>query len=82
MDETNTINNIDYAKLNEELETIQQTITTLTYILYYMAGATTVLIGGTIAKLSYTFCYKKRNVIHLTDESVRLINSMKSQIPL
>ena len=69
------MNNVDFSSLQNDMDEINQSIKVLTYILYYLAGATSVIVGGVLLKLSKSYCFKKRNkVVELSEESISLLS--------
>ena len=78
MSETDIINmnNVDFSSLQKDMEKINDALTVLTYTLYYLAGATTVIVGGVLFKLSTVYCIKKKNkVVELSEESISLLSN-------
>tara|TARA_Y100000816_G_C25937239_1_gene488799 strand:+ start:391 stop:699 length:309 start_codon:yes stop_codon:yes gene_type:complete len=79
MSETDLINmnNVDFSSLQNDMNKINETLTALTYILYYLAGATTVIVGGVLFKLSTVYCIKKNKnkVVELSEESISLLSN-------
>ena len=69
------MNNADFSSLQNDMDEINESIKVLTYTLYYLAGATSVIVGGVLLKLSKSYCLKKRNkVVELSEESVSLLS--------
>ena len=69
------MNNVDLSSLQNDMDEINESIKVLTYTLYYLAGATSVIVGGVLLKLSKSYCLKKRNkVVELSEESVSLLS--------
>ena len=81
MSETDiNLNNIDFSSLQEDMDKINQTITLITYTLYYLAGATTVIVGGVFVKLSKVYCIKKKNkVVELSEKSISSLSHQLDQ---
>ena len=78
MSETDIINmnNVDFSSLQKDMDKINDALTVLTYTLYYLAGATTVIVGGVLFKLSTVYCIKKKNkVVELSEESISLLSN-------
>ena len=70
------MNNADFSSLQNDMDEINESIKVLTYTLYYLAGATSVIVGGVLLKLSKSYCLKKRNkVVELSEESVSLLSN-------
>ena len=69
------MNNIDFSSLQNDMDEINESIKVLTYTLYYLAGATSVIVGGVLLQLSKSYCLQKRNkVVELSEESVSLLS--------
>ena len=69
------MNNVDFSSLQNDMDEINESIKVLTYTLYYLAGATSVIVGGVLLKLNKSYCLKKRNkVVELSEESVSLLS--------
>ena len=46
------MNNVDFSSLQNDMDEINESIKVLTYTLYYLAGATSVIVGGVLLKLN------------------------------
>tara|TARA_B100000886_G_scaffold268808_1_gene192888 strand:- start:687 stop:989 length:303 start_codon:yes stop_codon:yes gene_type:complete len=75
------MNSVDFSSLQNDMDEINESIKVLTYTLYYLAGATSVIVGGVLFNLSKTYCLKKKNkVVQLSDESVALLSSVEKKV--
>ena len=75
------MNNVDFSSLQNDMDEINESIKVLTYTLYYLAGATSVIVGGVLLKLNKSYCLKKKNkVVQLSDESVALLSSVEKKV--
>ena len=75
------MNNVDFSSLQNDMDEINESIKVLTYTLYYLAGATSVIVGGVLLQLSKSYCLQKRNkVVQLSDESVALLSSVEKKV--
>ena len=75
------MNNVDFSSLQNDMDEINESIKVLTYTLYYLAGATSVIVGGVLFNLSKTYCLKKKNkVVQLSDESVALLSIVEKKV--
>ena len=75
------MNNVDFSSLQNDMDEINESIKVLTYTLYYLAGATSVIVGGVLFNLSKTYCLKKKNkVVKLYYESVALLSSVEKKV--
>ena len=72
--------NLDFSQMNNQLNEMTQTITTLLYIVYTLLGLTIILSVTFFSKFLHKRYCKKQKVVTLSDEHVKLISSLEDKI--
>ena len=74
------VQQIDIQDLNSNVEDLETTITTMTYVLYYVAGATAIVFLIFMYSLFRKYCndLNKNKAIKVSEESVSLLSSVKN----
>lgn len=81
MSETDVqMNQLDFSELESDVNQINDSIKALTYAIYYLSGATTVILALFVKKLLKNLYCKKSEVIQISEESISLLSNIEKRI--
>jgi len=80
MNEMDAYDNYDFSKMNTQLTDMTETLATLLYIVYTLLGLTSLFSLAFLSKLFHRRYCKKKEVVTLSEEQVKLISSLDDKL--